>query len=137
MVLQVSESKHTVRDGRSGEEKMRLSRGLGERKRTLEQARRNGQEVHRNVHLNGFARPEDAENFDSEWQRAATALPGGHGTSSRRGRTPATPQLEYHPSPRTDERYLARRGDANGHRGSHGHHHRGGSLLQDARHRDL
>eukprot|EP00892_Ulva_mutabilis_P001124 jgi/Ulvmu1/11011/UM007_0191.1 len=93
----VSESQHTVRDGRTGEEKMRLSRGLGDRKRTLEQARRHGREVHRDVRLEGFQRPEDAEHFDTEWQRAAAAMPRGHRFSDRRP-SQARPQLEYRPS---------------------------------------
>lgn len=49
--LQIMEESHSVRDGRTGEEKMKLTRGLGERQRTLEQQRRNGEQVHRTEHL--------------------------------------------------------------------------------------
>lgn len=88
-----------VRDGRRGEERMSLARGLGERKRTLEQARRHGRDVHRNVHLEGFARPEDAEHFDDEWQRAAGSMLGP--STAARPRRWAAPQLEYAPAART------------------------------------
>jgi hypothetical protein len=49
--MQVMESTHSVRDGRTGEERMRLTRGLGDRQRTMERARRHGRETVRNEHL--------------------------------------------------------------------------------------
>jgi hypothetical protein len=51
LMLQIMEESHTVRDGRTGEEKMKLTRGLGERQRTLEQQRRHGEDIHRTEHL--------------------------------------------------------------------------------------
>ena len=45
------EETHTVRDGRTGQEKLKMTRGLGERQRTLEQERRNGENMQRVEHL--------------------------------------------------------------------------------------
>ena len=70
-VVQVMESHSSMRDGRSGEERMRIERGLGDRQRTLERARRGGAPEERNEVLKGLNSAEEAAAFDQEWQQAA------------------------------------------------------------------
>ena len=75
--LQISESRSTLRDGRTGEERMRLTRGLGDRQRTLERSRR-GRDLPQETHeeLQGMSSGAEAQNFDQEWQQAARANSG-------------------------------------------------------------
>lgn len=72
--MQISESRSTVRDGRTGEERMKLTRGLGGRQRTLERSRR-GRDAPEETReeLHGINTGEDAQAFDREWQQAARA----------------------------------------------------------------
>lgn len=87
-----------MRDGRSGEEHMRLTRGLGDRQRTLERRRRNGGDEERSETLRGIEHGPQAQRFDQQWQEAAQQGFGGGGGSDRRrgsGRREAQPQLGF------------------------------------------
>jgi len=90
------EQQRTVRDGRSGEERMTLTRGVGERQRTLERVRcRDGQQT-QEERLRGIESAEDATRFDEEWrQHAARGLPPEMGSHRRRAGQQHAPALGY------------------------------------------
>jgi Myelodysplasia-myeloid leukemia factor 1-interacting protein len=80
------EEQHTVSDGRTGAERMTLTRGLGDRQRTLERARRAGGPEQQHESLRGIQGPEAAQHFDREWQAAAAgALPPEPQHAARNG----------------------------------------------------
>jgi hypothetical protein len=102
------ESQSTVRDGRKGEERMRITRGLGERQRMLERTRlRDGREE-RNEALQGIASPTDAKAFDEEWQAtAAKHLPPGGVVASRGDRQSRRQQQRQAAAPPAQLEYPA------------------------------
>lgn len=63
---------------------MRITRGLGDRQRTLERTRTRDGNEQSSEELKGIASPDDAEAFDAEWQRtAASQLPPGRMVAPR------------------------------------------------------
>lgn len=72
-----------MRDGRTGEEQMQLTRGLHDKRRTLERKRRNEGKEERNEVLHGI-KPEEAQAFDKQWQETASQMFGGDGRHGRR-----------------------------------------------------
>jgi len=95
----VRETQSTVRDGHSGREEILISRGIGDRERTITRRRNaSGQEEQIDT-LQNIA-SEEAVNFDQEWMHHAERnLPnwgGGFGASLPPGtQRVAQPQLEY------------------------------------------
>lgn len=78
---------------------MRITRGLGQRQRTLERARlRDGREEH-NEALQGIATPTDAAAFDQEWQTTAARLLPPGGVVARRGARQARRQQQQQAGP--------------------------------------
>jgi len=95
----VRETQSTVRDGQNGKEEILISRGLGDRERTITRRRHASGQEERVDTLQNIA-SEEAVNFEQEWmQQAQTNLPnwgGGFGTLLPEGRQRGVqPQLEY------------------------------------------
>ena len=90
------ESQSTHRDGRTGEERMRITRGLRDRQRTLERSRHSGGREDRRESLQGIKDAEDAHAFDQEWQAAAArGLPQGGAHFGRHGDRRGADQRQF------------------------------------------
>lgn len=74
----VRETQRVVRDGRTGQEEITISRGIGEKERTITRARDAAGQERRHDLLRGIDAAE-ADRFDAEWMRAAERNLGGFG----------------------------------------------------------
>lgn len=88
----VRETHQTVRDGRTGQESITISRGLGEKERTVNRTRLADGREHTNDVLRGIS-AEEAARFDEHWRREAErSLVFGRGPGRVAGYQPQSQQ---------------------------------------------
>jgi len=107
----VTETHHQEYDGRTGSETMKISRGLGDKSRTITRTRDASGQERAVDNLNNLT-PEEASRFDQQWQATAQrALPGaGRTRTSTYGHSnPALPSTtRSNPTGRGTSRYSIR-----------------------------
>lgn len=97
----VRETQQTVRDGRTGQESIVISRGLGSKERTVTRTRDAQGRERTEDSLKGVA-PEQVNVFDEEWRQEAERNFGAMGLLGNRStRQPSVPQQYALPSTQT------------------------------------